>query len=290
MKIPTKKLKDGFEMSSLALGTWMMGGNSFRDENYTNEEQDILAIREAFKLGIRRFDTAEEYGQGYAEEILGKSVKNLNRSDLFITSKVHARNLNYGNVLKSAESSLKRLQMDYLDLYLIHAPNPDIPIEETMKALDELKEEGKIKNIGVSNFRVESFKKAQKATRNKIVLNQVHYNLIFREPIIDGLLDYCRENDIFFEAWRPVQQGNLSRPGINILDKMSKKYGKTQSQIAINWLTSQENVITLVKTSNVEHLKEDLGAIGWEMSKEDVEKLAKEFPIQLKRSNAVKLR
>lgn len=179
--------------------------------------------------------------------------------------------------------------MDYLDLYLIHAPNHDIPIKETMRAFDKLKAEGLIKNIGVSNFGVESFKKAQAATANKIVLNQVHYNLIFREPLIDGVLDYCQKNDIILEAWRPLQFGDLAKPGIAVLDEMARKYEKTQSQIAINWLISQKNIATLFKTSSVKHLEENIGSVGWQMDEGDVESLAKKFPIQLDRSNAVRL-
>lgn len=289
MQIPTKKLNSGFEMPVFGLGTWEMGGRAERIANYSDEEKDIFALQTAIKMGVNRFDTAEIYAQGYTEEILGKAIKDFDREKLFITSKVAKFNLKYDEVIKSAENSLKRLNIDYLDLYLIHAPDPEVPIEETMKAFDYLKDNGKIKNIGVCNFGVESFKKAQAVTKNKIVLNQVHYNLIFREPVLKGVLEYCQNNDVFLEAWRPLQKGDLAKPGITILDEMCKKYNKTQSQIAINWLISQKNVITLAKTSNVKHLEDDLGALGWEMNKSDIDLLMKNFPIQLDRSNAVQL-
>ncbi len=289
MKIDIKKLDNGFEMPVFGIGTWEMGGRVQKDENYLNEEGDIFALQTAIEMGVNRFDTAEIYAQGYSEEILGKAIKDFDRERLFIVSKVSKPNLKYDDVIKSAENTLKRLGIDYLDLYLIHAPNPEIPIEETMRAFDYLKDKGMIKNIGVCNFGVDSFKKAQAVTKNKIVLNQVHYNLMFREPVLAGVLEYCQNNDVFLEAWRPLQKGDLTHSGITILDEMCKKYDKTQSQIAINWLISQKNVITLAKTSNVEHLEDDLGALGWEMDPVDIKLLMEKFPIQLDRSNAVQL-
>lgn len=289
IKIPTKKLKSGFEISVLGLGTARMGGYRERDLNYLHEEKDITTIRRAIELGVNRFDTAESYAEGYAEEIIGKAIKGFNRSTLFLASKVAPSNLDYDNVLKSAEGSMKRLGTDYLDLYMIHKPNHDIDIKDTLRAFDRLVEENLVKNIGVSNFNVESLKRAEETSKNKIVLNQVHYNLLFREPVLGGVLDYCQDNDVFMEAWRPLQQGNLSRPGIKILDELCRKYDKTQSQVALNWLLVQENVITTVKTGDLEHLTDNLGAIGWEMDRSDVDLLTASFPIQLDRSNAVQL-
>ena len=208
----------------------------------------------------------------------------------FITSKVYWTNLRYENVLNSCKESLKRLGMDYIDLYLIHGPDPDVPIKETMKALNELKEQGLIRNIGVSNFNIERLEEAQKYCNSKIVLNQVHYNLLFREPVLKGVLDYCQKNDIFLEAWRPLQQGLLTKTGIKIVDDTCVKYNRTPAQIALNWLISQNNVLTLFKTSKIDRLKENLEAITWKMDKKDIEKLSKEFPYQLDRSNAVQLK
>jgi len=276
-------------MPVLGFGTWEMGGRFEREDNY-DESNDIQAIKKTIELGGSRFDTAEMYAKGYSEEILGKALNEYDRSKLFITSKVTATNLGYDSVISSCKASLARLQMDYLDLYLIHAPNPDIPIEETMRAFDYLKDQGLIKNIGVCNFNVERLMEAQNQTKNKIVLNQVHYNLIFREPIKKGVVEYCQNNDIFIEAWRPVQQGSLAKKGIDIVDKLCEKYNKTPAQIAINWLVSQKNVITLVKASNIKHLEEDIGAVGWSMSDEDVLLLTNNYPIQLDRSNAVQLK
>lgn len=288
MKMPTKKLKSGFEIPVLGLGTWQ-AGRTCQKQKTKKDEKEIMAIQEAIKLGFTRFDTAEIYAEGHAEEILGKGIENVERKKLFITSKVHKSNLEYSDVLRACENSLKRLGLDYLDLYLIHAPNPEVPLEETMEAMGRLSDEGLIKNIGVSNFGVESLKKAQAYTQNKIVLNQVHYNLIFREPFAEGLLDFCQKNDVMLEAWRPIEEGSLANSGVEVLDQMAKKYEKTQAQVAINWLISQKNVVAVVKSSNSEHLLENLGSVGWKIGKKDIEMLAEKFPIKLNRSNAVNL-
>jgi diketogulonate reductase-like aldo/keto reductase len=258
MKITTKTLSCGFEIPVLGLGTWR-ACKMFQKRKTNKDDKDIMAIQKAIRLGFTRFDTAEIYAEGHAEEILGKGIENAERKKLFITSKVCRDNLKYSKVLRACENSLKRLGLDYLDLYLIHGPNYDIPIEETVKAFDRLLDEGLIKNIGVSNFGVESLKRAQASARNKIVLNQVHYNLIFREPVAEGLLDFCQENDVMLEAWRPIEEGSLANCGVEVLDKMAKKYKKTQAQVAINWLISQKNVVAVVKSSHCGHLLENIG-------------------------------
>lgn len=289
MNIPTKKLNSGFEIPVLGFGTWPMGGSFEKETNY-DESRDIEAIRKTIELGGYRFDTAEMYAGGYSEEILGKALKEYDRSKIFVTSKVSAANLSYDDVIASCKKSLTRLQMNYLDLYLIHSPNPDIAIEETLRAFDYLKDESLIKNIGVCNFNVERLKEAQSKTKNKIVLDQVHYNLLFREPVLKGVIDYCQNNDIFIEAWRPIQQGSLAKKGIDIVDKLCDRYHKTPAQIALNWLISQKNVTTITKTTDSKHLEENLGAIDWNMSDEDTKLLIDDYPIQLDRSNAVQLK
>lgn len=288
MNIPTKKLKNGFEMPIFGIGTWEMGGRFDYDPN-SDDETDIKAIKAAINMGITHIDTAEIYAQGQAEKIVGKAIRGYERRKLFIVSKVAATHLKYDDVLKSAEESLKRLNTNYLDLYLIHAPSPAIPISETMKAMDVLVERGIIKNIGVSNFKKERQKEAQARSKNKIVATQVHYNLMFREPDLTGLLNYCQKEDVMLIAWRPVQKGLLIDKGNKIIDEMCMKYKKTPAQIAINWLISQDHVITLSKMSHIEHIKENLGSLGWQMEKEDIEEMRKEFPDQEEVSDAVPL-
>lgn len=288
MKIPTKKLKNGFEMPVFGLGTWQMGGRMERD--FKNDDRaDIQAIKNAIDAGITHIDTAEVYADGYSEELLGKAIKGYKRKNLFLVSKVARVNQDPKQIIKSLEGSLERIGVDFLDLYLLHAPSRDVEIEETMKAMDKLKKDGKILNIGVSNFTRKQFERAQKATKNKIVANQLHYNLWQRETEIAGLVDYCQKNDIMFIAWRPLEKGEVLHFGKKILSEMAKKYDKTPAQVAINWLISQKNIVTLSKMRSKKHLKENLGAIGWNMKESDIEILRKKFPDQQKVSGAVPL-
>jgi len=286
MKIETKKLKNGFELPVYGLGTWQMGGRSERDLN-NNDKADILAIQKAVDVGVTHIDTAEAYADGYTETLIGKAVEKYDRSKLILVSKVHHDNLAYDDVIKACKNSLKRLRTNYLDLYLLHRYNTQIPINKTMKALETLLEEGLIKNIGVSNFNVERMEEAQANTKYKIVANQIHLNLRYRESEKKGVLKYCQDNDMLFIAWRPTQKGVLLKSVPKILDDLCKKYNKTPAQIAINWLISQKNVVTLAKTTNLDHLQENLGALGWKMDKKDVELLRNEFPEQEFISDAV---
>lgn len=288
MTIPTKKLKNGFEMPVLGIGTWQMGGRFERDAA-NDDVADISAIRAAIDLGVTHIDTAESYAAGYAERIIGEALQGYERSKLFLVSKVSKWNLRYDDIIKSACASLERLKTDYLDLYLIHQPNAEISIKETIRALDTLYETERIRHIGVSNFTAERIEEAQSYTKNKIVANQVHYNLIFREPERKRLIQYCLEHDVMFIAWRPVQKGILTTRGVPILDEMCKKYGKTPAQIAINWLISQPGIVTVAKTTTIEHLRENLGAIGWNMAANDIELLRREFSNQQDVSDAVPL-
>ncbi len=286
MVIPTKKLKSGFELPVYGLGLWEMGGRWEADE--TKDSTEIAAIQAAIEAGVTHFDAAESYGNGHAEELLGRAIKGYNRSKLIIVTKVSAPNQSYDGLRRSFEASLKRLNTDYVDMYLLHRyPESGIPIEDTMKALDELVDQGLVKNIGVCNMSVNRFKTAQKHTKNKLVCNQVHYNVQYREMEHSGVLNYCQDNDVMLAAWRPLQKGTLLQ--VPILTKLAEKYNKTPAQIAINWLISQTNVVTLSKTSSVEHLKENLGAIGWTMDTKDIELIRTEFPDQREVSDAVPL-
>ena len=288
MIIPTKKLKTGFEMPIYGLGTWQMGGRTEHDQS-NDDEADIFGIRAALKAGIIHIDTAEIYADGYTETLVGKALEGFDRSNIFLVSKVQQKNTSYEGILNSCKKSLERLHTNYLDLYLLHRYNPDIPLKDSMRALDELVEKGFIKNIGVCNFNKEHLAEAQSYTKNKIVCNQVHYNLMFREPEKSGLIEYCQKNDVFIIAWRPVGKGNLLEDAPAILKEMCEKYNKTPAQIAINWLISQPYVITLSKTRHIDHLNENLGALSWQMDSEDIERLRKEYPNQQDVSDVVPL-
>ncbi len=249
----------------------------------SRDEESVAAIKKAMELGYTHIDTAEMYGAGHSEELVGLAINGIDRESLFITTKVLPEHLRYNDCIKAAEGSLKRLNTDYIDLYLIHIPNPKIPIKETMQAMDSLVEQKKIKFIGVSNFSVKQLKEAQKYSENKIVNNQIEYNLLTRNSgmynvdIESEIVPFCQENDIIITAWKPLVKGILFREKNKLLDELVEKNNKTLAQIAINWLISKKNVITIPKSTNTEHLKENLGALGWKLSEEDMKRLDEAF-------------
>ena len=266
-----------------------MGGTKIRN-TLNDDKKDIETIQNAVSMGITHIDTAENYAEGHTETLVGQALKGYDRKKLFIVTKVDTDHLGYDDVLRACENSLKRLQMTHVDLYLIHQPSGTIPLAETMSAMDKLVQEGLARHIGVSNFTTERLRQAQSLTQNKLVVNQVYYNLVAREPEKEGLLQYCQENDVFLEAYRPLEKGMLLAQPPAIFQKLATKYGKSPAQIALNWLISQNNVITISKTSTIEHLRENLGAVGWQMEQEDIEYLLKHFPNQIDKSEMLPLR
>jgi diketogulonate reductase-like aldo/keto reductase len=278
MSIGEKELKCGFRMPVFGLGTWMMGGGSERDPE-NDGQSDIASLICGMEHGLKHIDTAEMYAHGFAEEITGQAIKGHKRENLFITSKVWDDDLTYDGVLRAAERSLGRLGTDYLDLYLIHKPNDDFPLAETMRAFDRLADEKIIRDIGVSNFATERFKRAQELCEHKIAANQVYYSLATREPEPE-LLEFCQENDVMLIAWRPLEKGAVIDAEYPFFDELCRKYRKTRIQIALNWLLSQDNVVSISTMRSISHLEENIGALNWKMSAEDIETLRTGFPRQ----------
>jgi diketogulonate reductase-like aldo/keto reductase len=276
MDIPLRKLEHTrFALPELGLGTWQMGGR--READFSKDKEDIAAIKAAITAGITHLDTAEVYGAGHTEELVREGIKGVNRKTLFITSKVK-ENSRKSRILEACEQSLKRLGTGYLDLYLLHHYSTDCPLAESIEALDELVSKKLVRHIGVSNFSKEHLKEAQKLTKHKIVCDQVYYNLASRQPEATGLLDYCQKHGVLLVAYRPVEKGRLLEGLPPVMGELCRKYEKTPAQIAINWLISQPNVVTIFKTSNAAHLKENLGSLGWNLTEEDIERLRKEYP------------
>lgn len=293
MEIPNKKLNSGFEMPAFGMGTWQMGGKD--EKNPANDDQgDVAAIKAAIDLGITHLDTAEVYAGGHAEALLGKAIKLYDRSKLFIASKVYAGHMHHDDLIAACKGSLKRVGIDYFDMYYLHRYPGDELLAETLSAMEELAEKGLIRHIAISNFTLDHTRAAVKICKKPIAATQVHYSLKFREPEKQGLIKFCQENSIMIVAWRPLGFGPLKRgqvrpEEIELVNLLAKKYGKTPAQIALNWLLSQENVVTLTKTSNIGHLMENLGAVEWQMEKDDVENLRKNFPDQQYISDTVPL-
>ena len=273
-----KEIAPGIKLPVLGIGTWRMGGGM--EEIDTSEDAACVhAIRTAIEWGMTHIDTAEVYAKGHAEELVAQAIRGFAREKLFITTKVSWEHLRYDEVLQAAKGSLARLGVSQIDLYLIHAPDPDVPLQETMKAMDELVDKGWVRFIGVSNFSVEQMKEAQAHAKHKMVTNQIEYNLLtrnkgmFNTNMEKEIIPYCQKHDILVTAWRPVGRGELTKPGFPLLDELAEKYNKTQAQIAINWLIAKPNVITIPKATKIEHMKENLGAVGWQLSAEDIARL-----------------
>lgn len=292
MQIPTKKLKSGFEIPVFGIGTWRMGGGEEFAPHHdpaNDDEADIRAIEAAIEMGVSHIDTAELYAEGYAEMLVGKAIKKFDREKLFIASKARGDHKKLDDIRRACEASLRRLDTTYLNLYLIHWFPEHLPLTDFIRVFDKLVRDRLIRYIGVSNFTLEHVRDAQKLSENKIVCNQVHYNLMFREPERKGLLKYCQENDVILVAWRPVEKGELTRDVPPLTREMCMKYQKLPAQVAINWLISQPNIVTIAKSRSLEHLKENLGAVGWNMEHDDIEKLRDEFPGQRDVSDIVPL-
>ncbi|MEM2088512.1 MAG: aldo/keto reductase [Thermoproteota archaeon] len=272
--------KTGFKVSVIGMGTYY-------DPSYIalarmfnlnwNRDLKKAALRKGIELGINFIDTAEIY---QTENLVGEAIRGFRRDELFIATKVWLTNLHYPSVLKAAERSLRKLGCSYIDLYQIHWPNPRVPIEETMRAMSRLVDEGKVRHVGVSNFSLEQLKKAQGTLPNhEIVSNQVEYSLAVRR-IEHDLLLYCEENNIAIMAYRPLAHGALSKPSGRlkpIVEEVSRKHGgKTPAQIALNWLINKSKMVfPIPRASKPERIFENIGAVGWSLAKEDMDKLEK---------------
>ena len=257
----------------IGMGTWGIGG--YFTPDYSRDKEDLIALKKGIDLGMTLIDTAEMYAQGHSEELVGKAIEDYDRDSLFIVTKVWYTNLRYEDVIKAAKRSLERLKTSYIDLYLVHAPNPEIPIRETMKAMEKLVANGLVRYIGVSNFTVEEMEEARyNLSREDIVVNQVKYNLLYRS-IEKDLLPYCIKEKITIMAYTPLAKGELAKN--KFLESIGKKYGKTSAQVALNWLICWDPVIAIPKASKVEHVEENAGAMGWRLNREDFNRIAEKF-------------
>jgi diketogulonate reductase-like aldo/keto reductase len=244
----------------LGLGSWEL--------NRTSEDSAIGALKAGFDNGIRFVDTAEIYG---TEPMVGKAMKGYD--GIFVATKVWPTHFHYDDVIKACDASLQKLGIKTIDLYQVHWPNASVPIKETMSAMEQLVKDGKIRYIGVSNFSVEQTAEAQASLKeNEIVSNQVEYNLMVRD-IEKDLVGYCAKERITIIAYSPLAHGKLySKDYAKLADFLAgvgSKYGKTVTQVALNWLMVKDQVVTIPKASTKEHVMEIIGSTGWSLSAED---------------------
>ena len=270
-----REIAKGVNIPILGLGTWGMGGRETPDK--ARDSDTVTAIRMAVELGLTHIDTAEYYGAGHAEELVGEAIDGMDREKLFITTKVWHDHLHRDDLLRSMRASLKRLGSDYVDLYLVHWPNPDVPLKETMGAMEECLREGHTRFIGVSNFSAQLMQEAQRNLRaSKLVANQVQYSLIDQKPRME-LLSTCRKMGVSLIAYRPLERGAILQTPNPEMDEIAKAHGKTRVQVALNWLIAQENVFTIPKSTNPIHIMEFLGALGWRLTPEEWSRLAEAY-------------
>ena len=264
------KLPSGAAMPVLGLGTWRMG------ESPRMRAQELDALKYGIELGYKMIDTAEMYGEGTAEEIVGEAMQGAagKRDQLYIVSKVYPHNASRSGTIAACERSLKRLKTDRLDLYLLHWRG-GARLEETFEAFHRLREAGKIRDFGVSNFDREDMEEAARLDKKLNGSNQILYCLSRRGPEYD-LLPWMQKRCIPCMAYSPLDQGGLMRKAA--LKKIADEAGCTPAQLALAWLLAQPGVVTIPKSASRERVKENFGALDIELSRDTLSALDRAFP------------
>lgn len=261
------KLPSGAAMPVLGLGTWRMG------ESARRRADELDALKYGLELGYPMIDTAEMYGEGGAEEIVGDALAGLTTLP-FIVSKVYPHNATRSGTIAACERSLKRMRIDRIDLYLLHWRG-GARIEETFEAFHRLRQDGKIGDFGVSNFDRDDMEDAARLDNGLNGSNQVLYCLSRRGPEFD-LLPWMRKRSIPLMAYSPLDQGGLLRKPA--LGKLAADIGCTTAQLALAWLLAQQGVVTIPKSSTRERVKENFGALDVKLSPQMLAALDRAFP------------
>jgi len=256
--------RTGESTSAIGLGTW-----AIRD--YSRARRTFL---KAIEEGIDLIDTAEIYDSGNAEKFVGEIIKEVGRDNVFVVTKLPPSRFYTDDVaIKAAKASLRRLEVRYVDLLLIHWPDPSLSPGRLARNLERVAEEGLTRYIGVSNFSKEEVEEAQWSLRkHEIVANQVHYSVLHK-AVERELLPYSLRAGITVQAYTPLERGRVK--DIDLINRIAERYGKSSVAVALNYLISRPMVVAIVKTEREEHLKEILEALGWRLSPEDLEILSK---------------
>jgi diketogulonate reductase-like aldo/keto reductase len=264
----TTKLPSGEAVPVLGQGTWGMG------EHPENRQNEIDALRFGIDIGMKLIDTAEMYGDGAAEELVGKAILG-RREKTFIVSKVLPQNATRRGTIAACEQSLRRLGTDHIDLYLLHWRGP-VPLAETLEAFEELVRMGKIRYWGVSNFDVDDMEElAALPGGTAVATDQVLYNLM-RRGIEYDLLPWCTQRNMPVMAYSPLEQGRLL--GDPELRRIAKEYSATPAQIALAWVLRNDRVIAVAKASTPGHVKQNRIALDIPLSGADFAALDRAFP------------
>ncbi|MDP6959747.1 MAG: aldo/keto reductase [Planctomycetota bacterium] len=255
----------------------VMGQGTFMMEK--NREEAIQVLRTGIDLGATHIDTAEMYGSGAVEELVGEAIRDI-RDRVFLVSKVLPSNASFEGTIEACERSLKKLGTDRLECYLLHWRG-DHPLEETFRAFDHLVQDGKIRTYGVSNFDLKDMKEAVSvAGKDKILCNQVLYHIAERS-IEHDLLPWCTQNRIALVAYSPLGQGNFpspESPGGKVLAAIGKCHNATPEQVAIAFLIHGENIFVIPKSSREKHLRENIASASLELTPKEITELDQAFP------------
>lgn len=266
--IPSMTLPGGGEIPRLGLGTWRMG------ENAAQKNAEVAVLQHAIAQGVTLIDTAEMYGEGGAEEVVGEAIRG-RRDGLFLVSKVYPWNASKRGTIAACERSLKRLGIDCIDLYLLHWRG-DPPLKETLAAFDQLQRDGKIGRWGVSNFDHDDISELLALpTGAQCAANQVYYNLAKRWPEAKVMKVQSRTR-MATMAYSPLDQGRLISH--SALTPIAKKHNATAAQVALAWLMGRKDVIAIPKTSRIAGVDEILGACAVALDDEDLRVLTAAFP------------
>jgi diketogulonate reductase-like aldo/keto reductase len=260
-------LPEGESVPALGQGTWKMG------EERGRRTQEIAALRAGIGLGMTLIDTAEMYGEGRTEELVGEAVAGL-RDEVFIVSKAYPQNAGKQRLPTACERSLRRLRTDRIDLYLLHWRG-EVPLSETVEAFEALRRAGKIRHWGVSNFDTEDMRELLAAGGERCATNQILYNLARRGVEFD-LLPSMAERHMPAMAYSPIEQGRL--PALGVLATLASEHGVCAPQIALAWLLRRKDLLVIPKASSIEHLRQNHQALAIALSPEDLRAIDREFP------------
>ncbi len=255
-RMDTKPLgKSGVALPEIGLGTWEFSG-------------DAAVIHRAIELGSFLLDTAESYG---TEERVGRAIAG-RRNEVFVATKVSPWHFRHEDVLAACDRSLKALGIETIDLYQLHAPSADVPIEETMSAMADLVAVGKVRHVGVSNFSVREMAAAEAALGEDLVVeNQIKYSL-FDHQFADTVIPWCEERGIMVLAYSSLEQGAFQREMrrnkrlVEVMESVCAETGKTAAQVLLNWTLRSPVVITIPKTNTLSRVDENCAASGWRLT------------------------
>lgn len=266
--VRTTALPSGERVPVLGQGTWHMA------EDPSRRKDELAALRVGIELGLTLIDTAELYGNGAAEELVGEAIAG-RRDQVFLVSKVLPEHATHRGTVAACERSLKRLRTDRLDLYLLHW-RENVPLEATLAGFEALLRTDKIRYWGVSNFDVSDMEDLVALPGGtEVTTDQVLYNLL-RRGIEWDLLPWCRARGIPIMAYSPIEQGRMTKHPV--LRKVATRLGATPAQVALAWLLRRDGIIAIPKSGTPDHVRENRAAVELRLSEQDLAVLDRAFP------------